>query len=183
MDVLSGSVPGHDRIQITRSLTVGGQEFRLHLEHFDDTTVTVDLLVGYSDQPAGHLRGEIQVSDVVPASPVLASLFGGVVVVQGHAGVPVPARIAQIRRTHPNARAPWTSADEAKLLKRYREGASIAELAGEFGRKAGAIERRLERLLPLELRRGDGFRPLTPQDVGVGVCARQTRCLPLTTDR
>lgn len=116
MDGLSGSVPGHDRIQVTRSLTMGGQEFRLHLEHFDDTTVTVDLLVGRSDQPVGRLRGELQVSDVVSASQVLASLFGGVAVVQGHAGVPAPARIAQIRRTHPNAYAPWTSADEAKLL-------------------------------------------------------------------
>jgi hypothetical protein len=162
MDGFNGTAPGHDCIQVTRSLTVGGQEFRLHLEHLDDTTVTVDLLVGHSDQPAGHLRGELQASDVVPASQVLASLFGGVAVVQGHAGVPAPARIAQIRRTHPNAYAPWTSADEAKLIERYHEGASIAELAGEFGRKAGAIGRRLERLLPSELRRdSDQLRPLT----------------------
>jgi hypothetical protein len=163
MDGLSGSAPGQDRIQVTRSVTVGGQEFRLHLEHVNDTTVAVDLLVGCDDQPGGHLRGELQVSDVVPASQVLASLLGGLAVVQGHTGVPARTRIAQIRRTHPNAYAPWNRTDDTKLIERYREGASIAELANEFGRKPSAIGRRLERLLPSEPQRdGDGLHPLTP---------------------
>ena len=78
MDGLSGSVPGHDRIQVTRSLTMGGQEFRLHLEHFDDTTVTVDLLVGRSDQPVGRLRvgrvvrADVRVLRLLEVRPALA---------------------------------------------------------------------------------------------------------------
>jgi hypothetical protein len=164
MDGLSGSAPGHDRVQVTRSVTMNGQEFQLRLEHVNDTAVAVDLLVGRTDQPAGHLHGELQVSDMLAASQVLASLFGGVAVVQGHSGVPVRARIAQARRTHPNAYAPWTTTDDAKLIERYREGASIAELASEFGRKPSAIGSRLERVLPPDLRRdGDGLHPLTPR--------------------
>ena len=41
------------------------------------------------------------------------------------------------------AAKPWTPADEAELVRLYREGVSFAELAAAFGRTEGAILRRL----------------------------------------
>ena len=44
------------------------------------------------------------------------------------------------------AARPWTPADEAELVRLYREGISFAELASAFGRTEGAILSRLIRL-------------------------------------
>ena len=44
------------------------------------------------------------------------------------------------------AARPWTPADEAELVRLYREGVPFAELAAAFGRTAGAILSRLIRL-------------------------------------
>jgi hypothetical protein len=41
------------------------------------------------------------------------------------------------------AARPWTSADEESLVRLYREGISLAELASAFGRTENAILRRL----------------------------------------
>ena len=41
------------------------------------------------------------------------------------------------------AAKPWTPADEAELVRLYREGVSFADLAAVFGRTEGAILRRL----------------------------------------
>ena len=41
------------------------------------------------------------------------------------------------------AAKPWTSADEDTLVRLYREGISLAELASVFGRTENAILRRL----------------------------------------
>ena len=44
------------------------------------------------------------------------------------------------------AARPWTPADEAELVRRYREGAAFATLAAAFGRTERAILSRLIRL-------------------------------------
>ena len=44
------------------------------------------------------------------------------------------------------AARPWTPADEAELVRLYREGIPFAELAAAFGRTEGAILSRLIRL-------------------------------------
>ena len=44
------------------------------------------------------------------------------------------------------AARPWTPADEAELVRLYREGVPFAELAAAFGRTEGAILSRLIRL-------------------------------------
>jgi|GEM_PF-2491963 len=47
-----------------------------------------------------------------------------------------------------NAYAPWTAADDQRLLDLHREGNSVAHLATTFGRNKGSIETRLRRLSP-----------------------------------
>ena len=44
------------------------------------------------------------------------------------------------------AARPWTPADEAELVRLYRDGVPFAELAAAFGRTEGAILSRLIRL-------------------------------------
>jgi hypothetical protein len=59
------------------------------------------------------------------------------------------------RRRYPNAYAPWTQADDRRLLTRFRAGASMDELTLEFGRNPGAINSRLARLRAKTLQHGE----------------------------
>jgi hypothetical protein len=70
--------------------------------------------------------------------------------------------VEAIRRQHQYAYAPWSAEDDRFLRSRFREGATIDDLAGEFGRQPGGIRSRL-RKLGLDGRRG-GAKPLPPSD-------------------
>jgi transposase-like protein len=62
------------------------------------------------------------------------------------AGQAAPAyRLEDLRKIHPNAYRKWTQAEDDRLAHRAAEGATIAELAAEFGRNKGAIRSRLAR--------------------------------------
>lgn len=56
-------------------------------------------------------------------------------------------RIERLQRTHPHAYAAWSAEHDAHLLRRWGEGARVAELARELGRQPGAVGARLERHL------------------------------------
>jgi hypothetical protein len=60
--------------------------------------------------------------------------------------------VARKRRRHPNAGARWTADDQARLVQRHHEGASVEELMRELGRNRGGILSRLVQLgeLPQE---------------------------------
>jgi hypothetical protein len=45
-----------------------------------------------------------------------------------------------------NAYAPWTAADDQRLLELHRDGHSVKDLAATFARKQGSIETRLRKL-------------------------------------
>ncbi|MBX9363647.1 hypothetical protein [Streptomyces sp. WAC04114] len=51
--------------------------------------------------------------------------------------------VAEKRKTHPNAYEPWSIEDDQRLAERCAMGASLAELAQEFGRNQGGIASRL----------------------------------------
>ncbi|MFD9619686.1 hypothetical protein ACFWB2_20720 [Streptomyces virginiae] len=51
--------------------------------------------------------------------------------------------VEEKRQTRPNAYKPWTPGDERKLGERCAQGASLEDLAQEFGRDLGAIVTRL----------------------------------------
>lgn len=54
--------------------------------------------------------------------------------------------VQEIRKRYPKAYAPWTDEEDNELLKKYKIGISSRELAKIFGRQAGAIRSRLEKL-------------------------------------
>lgn len=53
---------------------------------------------------------------------------------------------AEIRARHPRAYAPWSAAEDGRLLAMHRQGAPVAVLAAEFQRRPGAIRSRLAKL-------------------------------------
>ena len=54
--------------------------------------------------------------------------------------------VGEIRKQHPDAYARWTEDDDAGLTMRFGDGATIDELAEEFGRQRGGIRSRLKKL-------------------------------------
>ncbi|MER7674668.1 hypothetical protein ABTY61_40280 [Kitasatospora sp. NPDC096128] len=54
--------------------------------------------------------------------------------------------VEEVRRQYPSAYKRWTSEEDDALKARCAEGASLAELAEEFGRNEGAIASRLLKL-------------------------------------
>ncbi|WP_438453357.1 hypothetical protein [Streptomyces asiaticus] len=54
--------------------------------------------------------------------------------------------VEEKRKIHPNAYKPWSAEDEQRLAERCAQGASLAELAREFGRNQGGIASRLVRI-------------------------------------
>jgi hypothetical protein len=140
---------GGEFIEITRSTIAEGQPFRLHLRQAESETVTIDLVVGGPDQPVGQLHGQLRLSDVGPASRMLASLLGGVAATFGEPPTVTPAqeRIDRLREKHPNAYLPWTAEDDRRLRDLHQREVSIAELASTFGRQPSAIKSRLAKVL------------------------------------
>lgn len=55
-------------------------------------------------------------------------------------------KLAEMRKTHPNAYKPWSEDDDEKLLKLVEKGKSVDDLSKVFGRHHGAIESRVEKL-------------------------------------
>jgi len=78
----------------------------------------------------------------------VASLSGSAAVALGLATATLRPYLEEVRRRHPNAYAPWTADEEARLIERYQAGVSIGDMAQEFGRRPGALNSRLLRILP-----------------------------------
>lgn len=69
-------------------------------------------------------------------------------------------RIARVRLRHPRAFEPWTEAEDARLVTRWRSReVKLAELARALGRPAGAVRMRLEKVLGEEWRKMGGTKP------------------------
>lgn len=51
--------------------------------------------------------------------------------------------VEELRKQYPNAYTPWTADDDARLVARFQDGATIPDLMREFGRQRGGITARL----------------------------------------
>jgi DNA-directed RNA polymerase specialized sigma24 family protein len=103
-------------------------------------------------KPAAHLMtlDQLRSHGLRPADPhrpdALLRLF------DRHSAIPDPTakppptyRLKDLRKIHPNCYRKWTRAEDDRLAQRAAEGATIAQLAAEFGRNKGAIQSRLAR--------------------------------------
>ena len=55
-------------------------------------------------------------------------------------------RMAEIRKTHPNAYMPWTEDEDDALIIQFKKGVTQKQLSKDFGRQPGSIRMRLEKL-------------------------------------
>ena len=66
----------------------------------------------------------------------------------------VPSKTANhidaARSLYPNAYQPWSSSDDAALVRKVRNGATVESLSKDFGRQPSAIKSRISKLLPPE---------------------------------
>jgi DNA-binding CsgD family transcriptional regulator len=93
----------------------------------------------------GHSTGDIlqthpdlEQSDIAAAARVALDLVRR----------PRPAAnyVEVVRKSHPQAYAPWTEEADAELAKLHVEGHSRAEIARRLGRRPNAIAKRIEKL-------------------------------------
>lgn len=56
-------------------------------------------------------------------------------------------KLAEMRKTHPNAYKPWSARDDAELVQHFQQGESIADLMARLGRHENSIIIRLKKLL------------------------------------
>lgn len=66
----------------------------------------------------------------------------------------VPSKTAHhidaARSQYPNAYLPWSTEDDAELIKKVRSGEAVEALSEYFGRQPSAIRSRISKLLPPE---------------------------------
>lgn len=56
-------------------------------------------------------------------------------------------KIQNIKKMHSQAYEPWTAESDANLISLFRQGKTVKELSVIFGRTAGAIRSRIDKLL------------------------------------
>ena len=99
---------------------------------------------------ANYIEIEVYARQIVHQLDQMACVPTGIISVETPeiAAVP-PAKsysVATVRKEFTQAYAPWSEQDDTYLQRRFLEGASVADMAGEFGRKPGAIQSRLRKL-------------------------------------
>jgi hypothetical protein len=110
-----------NRYRLTASST-GDQQIGLTMTGRDDDGVVVS-----------EISGGISLDDLPGVAELMSSALAGLVAVCR----PAPP---------PKQRVRWSPEDDARLVRRFREGAPEPTLMAEFSRSRGAIRARLERL-------------------------------------
>ena len=54
-------------------------------------------------------------------------------------------KLARMRESYPNAYMPWSTGDDDRLKKLFKQGIKLQELTEQFGRHPGSIKKRLEK--------------------------------------
>lgn len=138
---------GDEHVDVTREVVVDDRTIRVRASYRYGGDVTVDLAIENGEgERCGNLAGTVAPADLLSASKAVASLLAAVATVLGQPATDKSAEFEEVRRRYPNAYKPWTTAEEARLIERYRTQPSVAALAREFGRRPGGIAHRLEHL-------------------------------------
>ena len=136
---------GTDRVEVMRETMVGDRVFRVQVRYEQGSQIAIEFAGRTTDgEPAGALRGEIAVADLLPAGKSLSTLLPSIAVAFGQAKLSAP--LEDLRRAHPNAGRAWSPADDARLSWGFQAGWSISSAAEELGRRPNAIRSRLVRL-------------------------------------
>jgi hypothetical protein len=125
-------------VALDRQLTAGSISY--HITAAGDGEEPIDLAIAGRD-PDGRvvssLTGEIRPADLPAVTDLVTSTLAGLVAVH---------HPPSGRRRPGNQGVRWSTEDDARLVARYREGATEKVLMEEFGRTRGGIHSRLEHL-------------------------------------
>ncbi|MEU4427417.1 hypothetical protein AB0F81_42905 [Actinoplanes sp. NPDC024001] len=133
-------------ITLDRRLLIGETEYQVTVFPTDDRRL--DLCIVSSDgdgRVVSEISGGIAPSDLTGLTDVLGSTLAGLIAMTRPPAARVPPPPQQ-RDRPPNRGARWTPEDDTRLHTRFHSGASLTDLATEFGRTEGGIRARLEHL-------------------------------------
>jgi hypothetical protein len=120
---------------MTTTTTVGTHRYELDVDDTDDERLAITVVGSDADgQIVGELTGVMPATDLATIARKLAR--------RTEPGLDLVA----IRRKYPNAYQPWTAVADRRLMEKFGNGHTVAELAEEFGRGRGAIRSRLTKL-------------------------------------
>ncbi|MER5609279.1 hypothetical protein AB0F93_01040 [Micromonospora tulbaghiae] len=139
---------GHPRSEgVHEQFAIGGLVYDVAVEPTGDDRVSVTL-TGCDDdgQLITSLTGVMPPGALSVAARLLGLMLPKAAQQLQPDGDRRTYRVAEVRERHPRAYERWTTEDEQRLLDRYAEGATIDQLAAEFGRNTGGIVSRLQRL-------------------------------------
>jgi hypothetical protein len=129
------------RLVLDRHLTVGRNRYRLIASGTGDQRIGLTV-TGRDDDGivVSEISGGISLDDLPAVAELVSSALDGLVAVSRPGRTPPPSK------RFPNQGARWSAEDDARLVRRHREGAAEPALMAEFSRSRGGIRARLERL-------------------------------------
>jgi hypothetical protein len=131
-------------ITLDRRLVLGEIDYQVTAFPTDDHRI--DLCIVSSDgdgQVVSEISGGIAPSDLAALTDVLTSTLAGLIAMT-RPPMSASRTSAAPRDRPPNQGSRWTASDDARLVDRYRQGARLRDLTGEFGRSSGGVRSRLE---------------------------------------
>ena len=131
-------------ITLDRRLVLGEIDYQVTAFPTDDHRI--DLCIVSSDREGrvvSEMSGGIAPSDLTALTDVLTSTLAGLIAMT-RPPMSTSRFPAATRDRPPNLGIRWTAADDARLVDRYRAGARLRDLTGEFGRSSGGVRARLE---------------------------------------
>jgi hypothetical protein len=135
-----------EEMSFERDVLTGSRVYRIMATALPDGRTSVCLRSGLIGSPLNELSGVIAKEDLAMVADVVRPELAAIA---AWYGIPFddPTQVSsRRRRLHPNAYAPWTAAQEQKLLELHRKGMPVTKIAKELGRRPGGIEARLEKL-------------------------------------
>jgi hypothetical protein len=132
---------------LEREVIDSGRSISISATTMPDGRTSLSVRSGPVDEPTlNELSGTIAREDLQILARALKPELAAIAAWQGE---PVDDRnttMAERRRNHPNAYAPWTDEQELLLLELHDAGKTVKEISRQLGRQPGGVLRRLEKL-------------------------------------
>lgn len=134
-----------DRLHLARDMILNGRHCTLRVTVVNADDVDVEFRAkDEHENVAGLLAGTVRTADLLTVAKAITSMLGATAVALGQAVPNNRLDLESIREIYPNAYEPWSADEEARLIQRCQEGATMLELRSEFGRNARGIEARIK---------------------------------------
>lgn len=131
-------------METVRDMLINGCRCKLRVTAMSEMVEVSFDAINDQGQTVGLVSGTLRRADLLTVTKAISSTVGGVAVALGLATPQSNRDVDEVRKDYPNAFEPWTADDDRHLIRRFREGASMADLCSEFGRNVGGISSRLK---------------------------------------